>query len=234
MKLLSKVGGALMLGIQLPICSIVFSFFLLIIYHSKDRVKTKETKIFSIMLIVSLIDSVIVSILQLFGFNLSNFIVEILNKIDFTLLAIFGTCIFLYTFLVTNLNNKKLYSQLKKTVISIDIVAIIIMLFLNINIVRETSEKMTVTGAATSVIVLLTALYIVLSLIILIFNVKNINKKHIPIFGYLLLIVAILVVYTRNPFIIIISIGLTFINYLMYFTIENPDIKMLEKVNILK
>lgn len=89
-----------MLGIQLPICSIVFSFFLLIIYHSKDRVKTKETKIFSIMLIVSLIDSVIVSILQLFGFNLSNFIVEILNKIDFTLLAIFGTCIFLYTFLV--------------------------------------------------------------------------------------------------------------------------------------
>ena len=33
---------------------------------------------------------------------------------------------------------------------------------------------------------------------------------------------------------LLISIILTFLNYIMFFTIENPDVKMLEEVNILK
>lgn len=34
-------------------------------------------------------------------------------------------------------------------------------------------------------------------------------------------------VYKYNPYLIVISITITLVNYLMYFTIENPDVKML-------
>ena len=35
-----------------------------------------------------------------------------------------------------------------------------------------------------------------------------------------------------NPYLIVISISLTFINYIMYFTIQNPDVKMLEQMEL--
>ena len=44
----------------------------------------------------------------------------------------------------------------------------------------------------------------------------------------------VLVSFKINPYLIIVSISLTFINYVMYFTIENPDVKMIEQLNIAK
>lgn len=57
-----------MQGYLLPVCSVFFSILLLLVYFSKKRLNLMENKIFSIMLIVSLIDSVLVTILQLRGF----------------------------------------------------------------------------------------------------------------------------------------------------------------------
>jgi len=48
------------------------------------------------------------------------------------------------------------------------------------------------------------------------------------------MIVFLFIIFKINPYLIVISISLTFINYIMYFTIENPDVKMLEKVSIAK
>ncbi|NLM62870.1 MAG: hypothetical protein GX190_00960 [Mollicutes bacterium] len=52
-----------MQGILLPAWSIIFSGLLLIIYFSKKRLDLLENKFFSIMLIVSFIDSCLVTIL---------------------------------------------------------------------------------------------------------------------------------------------------------------------------
>lgn len=47
-------------------------------------------------------------------------------------------------------------------------------------------------------------------------------------------IAMLLVSFILNPYLVIISITLTFINYVMYFTIENPDVKMIAQLNIAK
>ena len=223
-------------GVQLPLCAFVFSLFLAIVYFSKKRINTKENRIYSIMLVMVIIDSAIVSFLQLFGYEiLSDFIIKILNKIDFMILMVFGTCIFLYTFLVTGIKEReKLYKFSRLTIITIDIIAVLIMFVLEIDILRESAEKMTITGSATNVIYVMTAIYIVFSLLIMSLNLKNINKRHIPVFGYILFIILLLIIYTINPFIIIISVGMTLINYLMYHTIENPDIKTISELNLAK
>ena len=51
-------------GILLPICSCVFSTLLIIIYFSKERVNLLENKIYSRMLLLSLIDGILVTIVQ--------------------------------------------------------------------------------------------------------------------------------------------------------------------------
>jgi signal transduction histidine kinase/CheY-like chemotaxis protein len=224
-----------MQGILLPAWSIIFSGLLLIIYFSKKRLDLLENKFFSIMLIVSFIDSCLVTILQMFGYYLSHTAIEIINKIDFIQLIIFETCLFLYTYLVSFKDKElKIFKKIFVTSIIINIISITIMLFLSVEPMLISPEKMTVVGSSTTVVYLTCAFYIFTSLIVTLLNFKSISKKHIPLFIHIILTFMLLIIYSINPFVIIISITLTFINYLMYFTIENPDLKMLQEMELAK
>ena len=52
-------------GLYLPICSLFFSILLCVIYFSKKRIDLLENKVYSVMLISSVIDSILVTILQI-------------------------------------------------------------------------------------------------------------------------------------------------------------------------
>ena len=81
--------------LQLPLCAIIFSALLCCVYFSKKRLNTLENKTYSIMLICSLIDSILVSILRVFSIGeitpLIEVFVNILNKIDFICLILITT-----------------------------------------------------------------------------------------------------------------------------------------------
>ena len=222
-----------MQGIHLPICSFVFAAMLCIVYFSKKRINLLENKIYSVMLIVALIDSSIVSYLLATGYYLNEIIIEILNKIDFAMVIIFNSGLFLYTFIVT-IGEKKQKLLKNMFIIStiFSLVAIIIMSLTSIDIQIESRDQMTVTGPSAMIVYLSAAIHILFAIIISLFNFRSLNKKHIPIFAYTILITFALIIYAINPYIIIVSITITFINYLMFFIIENPDMKMLKALNI--
>ena len=79
-------------GILLPICSLFFSGLMCYVYFSKERVGLLENKMYSSMIICSFVDSLVVTILQSIAFFYSpgylDFIITILNKIDFVMLII--------------------------------------------------------------------------------------------------------------------------------------------------
>ena len=60
------------------------------------------------------------------------------------------------------------------------------------------------------------------------------NKKTIPVIMFLIFGSIAAIVNKINPELLIISSVETFITVLMYFTIENPDIKMINELNIAK
>ena len=43
--------------------------------------------------------------------------------------------------------------------------------------------------------------------------------------------ILLILIFTFNPYITVISILLTFVNYVMYYTIENPDMQLLEEIH---
>ena len=102
-------------GILLPVCAIFFSILLLIIFYSKKRINLLENNIYSIMIIVVLIDSILVSFLQsLPHIGLTNSMVPLIsaiNKFDFILLIIYVTSLFLYTLFISY---EKAYTNYKK------------------------------------------------------------------------------------------------------------------------
>ena len=225
-----------MVGLQLPVCSVFFSILLAVVYFSKKRINSFENKIYSVMLISSIIDSLLVTFLQICGYfeitDTLHVIIEWVNKLDFILLICFTSCLFLYAVLITfpkikqNINRLFCYSAI------FNILGIIIMLFLDIDVTFLESNKATVIGEATVITAILCAIHILSAIVVTLIGFKRISTRHIPILMSIGLTILLLVLYNLDPYLIIISITLTFIDFLMYFTIENPDIKMIEELNV--
>jgi signal transduction histidine kinase/CheY-like chemotaxis protein len=71
--------------------------------------------------------------------------------------------------------------------------------------------------------------------VLLIVKHKQIQwKKSIPLLVYIILGITVSLIQGSNPALLLTTSMLVFVTFLMYFTIENPDIKLIEELNIAK
>lgn len=210
---------------------------LMILFFSKSRIDSKETKLYGFMLISSFFDVILVLaeliITYYFLDDVNVYLVKGLNRIDFIHYIMWPTLLTLYTIYVTYLNEEK-YNRAKKIFMIIDVIAILIEFMLPINII-STKEAMGVTGIGPTFVFLISSFYVTVNIIILIKNYKKIkNKKNLPFLFFLIFIIIAMLLRAYNPTLIVIPAIIVYINMIMYFTIENPDVKLIEEINIAK
>ena len=210
---------------------------LMILFFSKSRIDSKETKLYGFMLISSFFDIILVLaeliITYYFLDDVNMYLVKGLNKIDFIHYIMWPTLLSLYTIYVTYLDEEK-YNRAKKIFMIIDVIAILIEFMLPINII-STKEAMGVTGIVPAFVFLISSFYVIVNIIILIKNYKKIkNKKNLPFLFFLIFIIIAMLLRVYNPTLIVIPAIIVYINMIMYFTIENPDVKLIEEINIAK
>lgn len=216
--------------LQLPFYAMLFSLLLCFAYFLRKRINLIENRIYSIMLICSTIDCILVVVLRALSIgNITPTIIRIatfLNKLDFIQLIIISSCLFLYMLLVTF---PEIYSKSKyvfKLISILNLIGIIIMLFSGVEFISN-SSSFSVRGEAINITYFLCLLYIISTIIVPLLNIKHLDKRHIPMLFVVVSCIFLFFVYKYNPYLIVISITITLVNYLMYFTIENPDVKML-------
>ena len=210
---------------------------LMILFFSKSRRDSKETKLYGFMLISSFFDIVLVLaeliITYYFLDDVNMYLVKGLNKIDFIHYIMWPTLLTLYTIYVTYLDEEK-YNKAKKIFLTLDIIAILIEFMLPINIISN-KEAMGVTGIGPAFVFLISSFYVIVNIIILIKNYKKIkNKKNLPFLFFLIFIIIAMLLRAYNPTLIVIPAIIVYINMIMYFTIENPDVKLIEEIKIAK
>lgn len=224
-------------GLLLPACSVFFSLLLCFAYLLKKRFPLIENKVYSVMLIISVFDSIIVTILQYiaYKYDVTNMqmIISILNKIDFSLLIFFLNGIFLYILFITHNYSKDKSYKILNTFIGINSILTIIIFFLDVNVIN-TNNNFSVDGSAANLTYLVCGIYIFSAIVVALKNIKKADRRYIPILGIAILSIILMLLYIIDPYLIIISISLTFFDYLMYFTIENPDLKMLNQMTLAK
>ena len=222
-------------GLLLPCCSIFFSVLLCIVYFVKKKTNSVENNMYKTMLVIVLLDGIISTVLhtiplyKLTPFSLD--VISILNKLDFSLLLIYVSSLFIYTTVITIDRVKNYHEKLIEIVSLIDFIFITLILTGNVNVISSNGNY-SVNGSATNYIIISIGAFLLLTLIIALANIKKLDKRHIPIVGMFAIIILLILVFNINPYLTIISISLTFLNYIMYFTIENPDVKKLKKMSM--
>ena len=113
----------------------------------------------------------------------------------------------------------------------IDIAIFIYIMFLNVDLITSGSI-VSVSGGGIIPAYITCGIYLLLSVLVTIFNLKNLTIRHIPIISIIFVFVFLVIVFRIDPYVMVISITVTFVNYLMFFTIENPDLKMVNELLI--
>ena len=221
-------------NLYIPICGLLIAILCAVCFFSKERVKNKETSIFARILIYSLVDSVMMVTIFLLAIYRSDldYLLQFLNKVDYAMYLLWASNFFLYVYYITskdqNTGIAKFYNWFFYFTTIIDVSIMLVMLFLPVN-VHINGNIMYSDGAALTCALVGCAIYFVSIVICLCLNVKKIfTKKLTPLYVLILFVVLVLVLNRIDNTIVIISFVLAYINLIMYFTIENPDLKMLE------
>ena len=221
-----------MANLYFPICALFCSFLLIVTFFAKKRIKSAETKLFSGLLITSFLDSILmVLIIYIAYVKPDSKSLYYLNKLDFLQYLFWATFFFLYFYNITFRVGKKKKSIMPKIVIFINIV-ISILIFISPIDIHTKNNIMYASGQAVNILYIICALYFLAIIISVLFNLKRVKgRKFIPLLALILLAFVLLIVRSINPSLLIIPAVLTYIDLIMFFTIENPDVKMIYELN---
>lgn len=226
-----------MYSICFTIAGVVFSILLFVLYNFKSNLKLLENKIYYGIIVTTII-SELVEIYSFILVRTSVFINSVLYLFSLkSLFLCFLVWIYLftvYTVIVTiNLKNKD-YSRYRLAImISMVVFTIVslITMILPINII-ETNGLLLPTGVGVDVIYVLALILFIIMISVIISNRSNLkNKKYYPVYFLLVILGIMIVVQKIFPSLLLINFSLAILIYIMYFTIENPDIKLIKDLS---
>lgn len=224
-------------GIFFPICAIPFSVLLLILFYKKGHVKNKETKIYE-MLLISNFFGLIIELLCTPASNIYNefpIISKLIYKSYLFYLILWISTFAYYVFSMIKNDNKIIKKRMVLfTVYYVLITIIIAVLDINLVVAKDFLIRYTV-GPSVYFTYFVSTIAIIFIVFYLFKNFKKVkDTKFIPVFAFLLVGGVAMLIQFFYPQILLLTYIETFICTIMYFTIENPDLKMLNQLELAK
>lgn len=226
------------IGITVIVCSLIYTTLVLLIYLKKDKLNTFENKVYKTLISLNIVGLLLELGCVYFVINkdlspIYGALNVLVNKTFLIFFAAWLTVFALYTFWVSfdkdDLVNRK-RKQILKIIVPFYFLAICLAAFLPLHYFYDGTYVYSY-GPAVNAVMFMAGITIFFDLFCLFKNVKNIrNKKYVPLFALVILMMIAMVMREINPGIIIINSELAFISVIMYFTIENPDLQMLSEL----
>ena len=228
----------------------IISFFYVIlvvfIYFSKKKIMTVENYIFSILLtITSILLLVDMSSIILPGSVITNLtLIRIINRFCIMLVSLWLVTFTAYIFVISSRKNQG-YVSFKENkekeyfknicIIFLFIATIICVLCFTLPLSFEDDNYIVASGAA---VYLVYVCYVAATITIIACSIKGFRiipkEKYIPVVAFLILITLVAIIQIFNPMILLSSSCAAYVTILLFFTIENPDVNLIEKLNTAK
>ena len=228
---------------QSQIFILSFSILLLTVFFSKKRVEAPETTIYS----CAILDNFVVVIFHTLSiFTISN--VDKMPLINFFITRIYFGCVIFwlatlsyYIFAVSlkdeekvkGLNSKKL-QKLFKLAVCFAIILTTLTSILPAEYVSTLSAAY-IYGTGPKLFFIVALILSISWIIRIIWRYKSLKKnKCLPVILYVVFILIAVIVQSRYPEVSLMSFVVTLVTFIMYFTIENPDLKIQKELLDLK
>lgn len=229
-----------MYSICFTIAGVIFSILLFIIYSFKTNFSISENKIYHSIIITTIITGLI----EIYSFILvKNNIAVDSSLYLYTLKLLFlGFVIWLYSFtlytVIVTLKLKDKDNDKYRIILVISSIIFTILSIITIILpisINKVGDLLLPTGSGVEVIYLLAVLCFVIMIIAIISNHRELkNKKYYPVYFLLVILGIMILIQKIFPDLLLINFSLSIIIYIMYFTIENPDIKLSKELKYTK
>mgnify|MGYP002854406761 CR=1 FL=1 len=222
------------------IISLFYAILIGIVFIAKKKIESVENHIFKDLVLVSIISALLDIISIISGFNLTDTFIAILFAKGY-LIAMLGFCV-LYTeyaiFITKNdqSNEKKLelYRSKRNIVLGVYALIALVVLIAPIYSYVQPGEIMYSYGPAVTITYIVVGICMLLWVSLLIVRVKNLApRKALPILSIILLGGLAMLIQLFNPEIMLGTAAMIFSVVIMYFavfTIENPDLEMVDEI----
>ena len=229
-------------SLYFQICSLFYVVLLMIIFFSKDKIKSKENKIFSILIVSNFIGLLLdLTSTYMALTDVNNPLLNFISKLYLVYLLTWISLFTFYTFVISySKNNSNEFSKTKKykNVKKISIILYTLMAFLLLILpLYNFSENGVIYtyGPGANISYAIGGLLDVISVIMIVSNIRKIRKiKYLPLIFYIDLSASVILIQKLQPEILLVTAVESFVTFLLYFTIENPDVKLIEQLNLAK
>jgi signal transduction histidine kinase len=210
----------------------------MIVFFTKPKIRKVENSLFSALLVTNLVGLLTQLIIYYVGFNFPDFsesiiytyILKLLFLVYFAFEVIFGLYVWAVSFDVNTKENVSFKRRQTIAYLIISGLVAVAMIFAPMDI-EVINGYYYPTGASFFVMFIGMLVGTVFMIYCLFRNYKRVkSSKYLPLFAYVILSAAGIISQMINPTYLLIAPFETLVITLMYFTIENPDMKMVEEL----
>lgn len=222
----------------IAICALIFLIIIMIVFFTKPKIRKVENSLFAALLVTNLVGLLTQLIIYYVGFNFPNFsesiiytyILKLIFLVYFAFEVIFGLYVWAVSFDVNTKENVSFKRRQTIAYLIISGLVAVAMIFAPMDI-EVINGYYYPTGASFFVMFIGMLVGTVFMIYCLFRNYKRVkSSKYLPLFAYVILSAAGIISQMINPTYLLIAPFETLVITLMYFTIENPDMKMVEEL----
>lgn len=224
------------LGLAIIACNLLYSIFIGVIYFNKKRIHNLETDLYGSLIIVNIVNLIMEILCCVTVSNMDKipFLTELINRVFLIVIFLWQSLFTLYIYSISFKKQEDKFNLKRKCSMFFVIlwfVVISLLLFLPLKYYNQNNIVYSY-GVSANLLYVIVLIYLISWVVCYANRINKEKKKYIPVLVFIFVMILALVIRAFNPGFLIISSSFAIVTNLMYFTIENPDIKMIEALNI--
>lgn len=207
---------------------LIYLVVLIVSYFSKSHLKTKENKYYSILLIINFIGLLLEILCGILGNKLPDdaIICHFFTKLFMCFMTYFTLTLTIYIYSLCFEKNENVFNRIKNLTCIVGMLSTFIIFVLPI-----TTGNGFATGLSCDYTYNVGTVAITASIITIFCHIKTVKmKKVLPFLAFTLFNIIIVFIQRINPTVTLTTSMESIVLIIMYFTIENPDLKIIEEL----
>ena len=216
------------------------SFYILLlmtIFFQKKNFESEENTVYKWLIITTFVETVLEIGLDFFGplYTKVPYISYSIAKFYCVCITLWNCLLCTYVVIISlKMKNKEKLMWIKNLTLILSFIFALLTFVLPLEFFYRDNIKY-IFGPSVNICYISSTVYSTIAIVFTLWNIKNIkDKRFLPVLFLIVLGPLFAIVQYFNPGLLLATAGHAFITFLMYFTIENPDMKMLNEVTLAK